>query len=239
MPDDLNTAAASQQGQAAPAQADTAALQAAQPSPDTAAGSGQAASGGSDQLILGRFRSVEDLAQAYTNLQAEYTRMRQQMQQPAQPAQTMDPELLREAFELAWNQNPLAVLQSVTRQAVAQTLQPIISQQQALAREMQIRDLALNHADDIQHVAPLMVPILEQNPQLWDQPGGLELAYRAAKAEWLEQVAQQRANAVAQQQVADAVRAQSVVGRGGPGPQPSAEDILKASIKAGRIVQAG
>lgn len=235
MDNTLNTAADTPEIQAAP---DTGTESAAPVTADQG-DQGQAASGG-DGLILGRYKSVEDLANAYTNLQAEYTRLKQQqsqmqLQQPVQ-SQGIDPALLNEAFQYAWEQNPLAVIQNVARQATQQALAPVASQLVQIQRENAIRTLALNHADDIAEVAPHMVQVLQQTPQLWDMPNGLELAYQAAKAQWLEQNANRRASNIAQQQMADTVRSQAIAAGGAqPAPEPDPVAILKQAIRQGTV----
>lgn len=64
---------------------------------DEAAGQEQPAQG--DELILGKYRSVDDLASAYQSLQAEYTRLKGGQPEPA-------PEPSQEAPEAAQEEQP-------------------------------------------------------------------------------------------------------------------------------------
>ena len=77
-------------------------------------------------------------------------------------------------------------------------LAPIREQEEELAVQSEIISLA-ERDPDFGNVSPIFLRQLESSPQLFDIEGGLEIAYRAAKAEYLEKVASARVKAETEQ----------------------------------------
>ncbi|KKC45828.1 hypothetical protein VE23_25235 [Paenibacillus sp. D9] len=99
-------------------------------------------SGQGEELILGKFKSPEDLAKAYQNLQREFTKSRQQpsttpiQQPPAQPGgQPMDPNSV---FWDHFRDNPLGTIQQLVSMATQQQVAPL---QQAREDEQLLRNV--------------------------------------------------------------------------------------------------
>ncbi|OXM17323.1 hypothetical protein [Paenibacillus herberti] len=100
-------------------------------------------SGQGDELILGKFKTPEDLTKAYQNLQREFTKSRQQpaaapiQQQPqTQPGgQPMDPNSV---FWDHFRDNPLGTIQQLVSMATHQQVAPL---QQAREDEQLMRNV--------------------------------------------------------------------------------------------------
>ena len=157
---------------------------------------GQQAPNSADQMILGKFKSPEELASAYANLEKFNTQTRQelsQVQQAAQAAQTavlqmqqqmqntvnaqpqdqqqpqLSPDEQNEQFMNSFYENPMTAIQSIIEKAVMPQIQPMQQQYQA-QQQQQAMDQAISQfaqqTPDFQQFSPSMSDILSQNPEL-------------------------------------------------------------------------
>lgn len=99
-------------------------------------------------LIAGKFKSQDDLVNAYKNLEKQFTQSRQtkqfETQQPVQQTQQSQ-EDFNERFFDDFQQNPLGVISYFVNNAVAQVTQPIKDKEQDIALGNDIDKLSKNY----------------------------------------------------------------------------------------------
>lgn len=122
----------------------------------------------SEELLLGKFKSTDDLMKAYTELQKTFTQSRQQpKQQPVDNEQLLD----------AYDRDPLSTINYLVQQGIQQALSPIHQERQmeSLTKNFDVvaKDYKQLHSDDgvgqlfekIQEIAQDMGnPELVKNP---------------------------------------------------------------------------
>lgn len=163
-----------------------------------------------EQLILGKFKSPDEVVNAYTSLEQFNTKTRQELaqerqekeqlraaleqmqqqqtQQMVQP-QVQEPELsaeeINEQFMNKFYENPTATLQEMLRQMVEPQIAPIQQQyqqqQEQAAWNQEIYDFATSH-QDFEQWKPAMQEVLN-NPHIANLPNKLEVAYAMAKGQ--------------------------------------------------------
>jgi hypothetical protein len=165
--------------------------------------------GPQQELIGGKFKSVDDLLNAYTNIEsfatrkaqeaAQYKAMAEQIQnqqsqfQDPAPEQTspeeVDPLEDEEALSELLYSDPVRVIKMIKESAIREaqsTVQPLLerdaqAQKQAEWQE-RVDGFAAEHPD-LDRWSESMARIIMENPELRDHPKGLELAYHAAKGQ--------------------------------------------------------
>lgn len=144
-------------------------------------------------LILGKFKSQDDLANAYLNLQREFTKSRQpQSQQPAQSqttAQQLGTPEQAALFKQQFEQNPLGVMQYLIDHAVAARTAPIQEQRQTDILTKNINDVAKEYKqvgteEGMKQLFGKVAEIAEDlgNPTLAKNPTARVLRMAAAEA---------------------------------------------------------
>lgn len=108
----------------------------------------------------------------------------------------------QEAPQAKPNENPLRqpmdeLISSKVNERLEELLAPIREQEEELALQTSIFTIAEND-DDFSEVAPLFMEQIEANPEILSIKGGVELAYRAAKADYQTLVQAARIKAEAQ-----------------------------------------
>ena len=185
--------------------------------PNGAAGQGQqpgapgeAGQGEAQQLILGKFRSPDEVYKAYQNLEPQLTRVTQENsrlraqllgspQPAAQPGQPAEPArapgqpqpLTDEALDTMWAQSPLQAINAVVAHAIESQVKPLIAPiqtvQQTLARQAWAGRVDTMLKDSqaypgFEQLIPQITEIVQSNPFLLNLPEGqgLEWAYHRA-----------------------------------------------------------
>ncbi|MFL0197388.1 hypothetical protein ACJDU8_17735 [Clostridium sp. WILCCON 0269] len=174
---------------------------------------GQQAPNNADALILGKFKSSEELANSYSNLERMNTQTRQELAQAqlaAQQAQAMveqmkqqmqnivtpgqqQPQLTQEQqteqFMNKFYENPTGTIQELLKSIVEPQIQPIQQQMQAQQQQQAwnqaVGDFAQKTPDFDQWKGQIG-QVLDANPHLADLarvPNGLEIAYAMAKGQ--------------------------------------------------------
>jgi len=144
-------------------------------------------------LILGKFKTQDDLANAYLNLQREFTKSRQpQSQQPAQPqttAQQLGTPEQAALFKQQFEQNPLGVMQYLIDNAVAARTAPIHEQRQTDILTKHISEVAKEYKqvgteEGMKQLFGKVAEIAEElgNPNLCKNPTARVLRMAAAEA---------------------------------------------------------
>mgnify|MGYP006976775290 CR=1 FL=1 len=105
---------------------------------------------GDNGLILGKFKTQEDLAKAYLNLQAEFTRQRmqqsggqQQSQQPQMPAQQQGGQ--PDVQQLFWERfkvDPIGAIQAVAQYVAQQQTAPLVEERRTAAVSQSLEAVA-------------------------------------------------------------------------------------------------
>jgi hypothetical protein len=132
---------------------------------------------GQDELIAGKFKSQDDLVNAYKNLEREFHKSRQQQRQPEQPQYNQEQQEPNEVFWNAFQNDPFGTLQYLVQNAVQSETAPIYEQQQtaklkdhfgALSKEYQ----QLNTEDGMTTFATKMQEIADElgNPSILENP---------------------------------------------------------------------
>jgi len=164
------------------------------PSPD---GTGQ-----DGNLILGKFKSVDDLAKAYLNLQRQFTQERQrqaqtQNPQPQPPAQqqTGQPDL-NKVFWDRFKVDPIGAIQAVALYVAQQQTAPILERQVTATVSQNLAAVAreyrqLQTQEGMKQLYERVAEIAEEigNPQLAQQPT-LRVLRMAASELWGDTKAQ-------------------------------------------------
>lgn len=171
----------------------------------------QQAPNNADALILGKFKSPEDLANSYSNLermntqtrqelaqaqeiaqqaQAAVEQMKQQLQSVVNPQQPqLSQEQLNEQFMNKFYENPTATIQEMLKSIIEPQIQPI-QQQIQVQQQQQVWNQAVSNfaqkTPDFDQWKGQMGQVLDANPHLADLarvPNGLEIAYSMAKGQ--------------------------------------------------------
>jgi len=203
-----------------------------------------------NKLYAGRYKSVEELENAYKNLQSFSTKVAQELAnykkqqsqqneqlpqqsqqfQQNQQVQTQFDEINR-AFIMSFQQNPVGTIQQLIQHATQQVVQP-------LAKEMEIKtgiaELSTKYPD-FPKLAPKTIEVLRNMPDLWNIPNTLEVAYKLAKADYTEQAITQARNSSQQQAITTTQQKQSLFNeaqspRQTTGQTKTPEQMIKESI---------
>lgn len=156
-------------------------------------------------LIMGKYKTQDDLIRAYKALQADYTRIKQ-AERMAPQEETQSYEASEEERLIAWyNENVLtnpvqanAVLAQYMakreidsyKAEISQQIQPIVNEKQASAEIMETAgryEDFFNYYDAVHCEAEM---ISQEDPELFNSPRLWETAYLRAKARELETKAQ-------------------------------------------------
>lgn len=165
--------------------------------------------GPQQELIGGKFKSVDDLLNAYTNIEsfatkkaqeaAQYKAMAEQIQnqqsqfQDPAPEQTspeeVDPLEDEEALSELLYSDPVKVIKMIKESAIREaqsTVQPLLEREAQAQKQAEWQErvdgFAAEHPD-LDRWSESMARIIMENPELRDHPKGLELAYHAAKGQ--------------------------------------------------------
>jgi hypothetical protein len=143
------------------------------------------------ELLLGKFKSVDDLQNAYKNLESFATQTRQELaqfkqlnNQQQQPVQQPEPEVdmsqRNEKFLEEFYDNPLKAVSEIAKSMV----EPI--QQRIQAEELQkqwvekARNFSQQHPDLFEHKDDI-VQFFQENPEMQMKSNALDVAYAAVK----------------------------------------------------------
>lgn len=165
--------------------------------------------GPQQELIGGKFKSVDDLLNAYTNIEsfatkkaqeaAQYKAMAEQIQnqqsqfQDPAPEQTspeeVDPLEDEEALSELLYSDPVKVIKMIKESAIREaqsTVQPLMEREAQAQKQAEwqerVDSFAAEHPD-LDRWSESMARVIMENPELRDHPKGLELAYQAAKGQ--------------------------------------------------------
>ena len=165
--------------------------------------------GPQQELIGGKFKSVDDLLNAYTNIEsfatkkaqeaAQYKAMAEQIQnqqsqfQDPAPEQTspeeVDPLEDEEALSELLYSDPVRVIKMIKESAIREaqsTVQPLMEREAQAQKQAEWQErvdgFAAEHPD-LDRWSESMARVIMENPELRDHPKGLELAYHAAKGQ--------------------------------------------------------
>jgi hypothetical protein len=171
---------------------------------------GQQAPSNADVMMLGKFKSPEELANAYTNLEKFNTQTRQELAQAKQAAEAAQaaveqmrqqmnnvvnpqaqqpqptPEEQNEMMMNKFYENPSQFFNDIKEQAKQELMQQIapIQQQYQQQQQAQAYNQALSEfaqqVPDFQRFQPVMSEILANNPELNGHPGGPKAALNIA-----------------------------------------------------------
>ena len=165
--------------------------------------------GPQQELIGGKFKSVDDLLNAYTNIEsfatkkaqeaAQYKAMAEQIQnqqsqfQDPAPEQTspeeVDPLEDEEALSELLYSDPVRVIKMIKESAIREaqsTVQPLLEREAQAQKQAEWQERVDNFAaehPDLDRWSESMARVIMENPELRDHPKGLELAYQAAKGQ--------------------------------------------------------
>lgn len=160
------------------------------------------------QLILGKFKSYEELERAYSNLEGFTTQTRQELSSIKQlleqkqtevkppeeaPKEESAEELSarKEAFLNKFYDDPLKVIEDMNKKAeqraeeiAKQMVAPIFKEREESKKQQEWNTKAIRfkeeHPDMVQY-SDKMVKFLETNPEIADKDNAIELAYNYAK----------------------------------------------------------
>ena len=204
---------------------------------------------GQDELILGKFKSVEDMAKAYRNLEKQFTKNRmQQKPEPQAQQQTGQLEDPNEVFWNAFQNDPLGTIQYLAGHVVQQQTAPIIEQRQTERVLQDLDKLSQEYQqvatpDGLQQWKQKMIEIAEEdfgNPSLADNPSP-RLMKLAAQELWGDSKAAlyQKAKQKGREEAEQARRAKQ--GLSAPSgakpketPKSAEEQIADSIVNAGR-----
>jgi hypothetical protein len=115
-----------------------------------------------------------------THAQQEIARLRQATPTPATPVE--DAQKKAEQFLDRFYDDPEGTFEESLMRLIEPMLAPVKQIEAERYWNAQVEEIA-SKFQDFDHMAPVMAQILEQNPQLYDQPNALEIAYGLAKAQ--------------------------------------------------------
>lgn len=166
--------------------------------------------GPQEELIGGKFKSVDDLLAAYQSVEsfagkkaqeaAQYKAMAEQInnqqsqfQDPAQEQTSQEAEIDpledEEALSELLYSDPVKVIKMIRESAIKEaqsTVQPLMerdAQAQKQAEWQERVDGFASEHPDLDRWSESMSRVIMENPELRDHPKGLELAYQAAKGQ--------------------------------------------------------
>jgi hypothetical protein len=132
---------------------------------------------GQDELIAGKFKSQDDLVNAYKNLEREFHKSRQKPQQQEQAPNNQSQQAPNEVFWNAFQDDPFGTLQYLVQNAVQSETAPIYEQQQTAKlrdnfgnltkdyQQLNTEDGLVTFANKIQEIADeLGNPSIVENP---------------------------------------------------------------------------
>jgi hypothetical protein len=141
---------------------------------------------GQDELIAGKFKSQDDLVNAYKNLEKEFHKSRQQPNQQTQQQQTDNPN---EVFWNAFQQDPFGTMQYLVNSAVQESTAPIYEQQATNSLAKNIENLSndyqqVNTEEGLHSLFDKIHEISEElgNPNLVNNPSKRILRMAAEEA---------------------------------------------------------
>lgn len=163
-----------------------------------------------EQLIGGKFKSVDDLLAAYQSVEsfagkkaqeaAQYKAMAEQInnqqsqfQDPAPQAQTspdeIDPLEDEEALSELLYSDPVKVIKMIKESAIREAqsaVQPLMERDAQVQKQSEWQErvdgFAVEHPD-LDRWSESMSRVIMENPELRDHPNGLALAYQAARGQ--------------------------------------------------------
>lgn len=140
------------------------------------------------KLWAGKYKSPEEMEQAYvasqshgTKLAMELATIKQQAGVPEQGQPKPGQEQLTQEQIQYMQQNPLVAAQYMANLATSQAMGPIKEQVDNLNMQLSLSRLRSSN-DDFGQVAPLMGQVFKDNPMLWGLPNAVDVAYAMAKA---------------------------------------------------------
>lgn len=178
-------------------------------------------------------RQYKELQKGFTQKAMELAQIKKQLaQQPEVPQVQQVPQA--QPGSLA------EMINRAVQESVAGMVAPIQQQQQDLRIQAKVNELAENR--EFEDVAPAFLEMLDENPELLDNEKGLELAYKAAKADYYEraltarnQAQLQSSQQVTAQKVANTNTAPIVKATVAPdSPEAAAEEIRQSMLDVGR-----
>lgn len=157
-------------------------------------------------LILGKFKSPEEVVNAYANLERFNTQTRQELAAEKQAKAQLESMLQQQAqtqpqdvtaeegaeggqmdadtFMNMFYENPAAAIQEIIKQTVSPQLEPIIQKEQKAQRQNDWDSAVNNFAsahDDFGNFQEEMQNILNSRPELGEHPNGIEMIYHMAR----------------------------------------------------------
>lgn len=151
--------------------------------------------GAADKLWAGKYKTPEDLEQAYLNSQRSATKLAQELAQLRKTASAPpegnehNPTQTPEFAQIA-QINPQLALQMLTQKAaqdaVRQHVMPLQEKLDSVTMQAELARLKAMHSD-FGEVAPHMAEVFKDNPDLWNTKEPLRVAYALAKAEYAEE----------------------------------------------------
>lgn len=160
------------------------------------------------ELILGKFKSYEELEKAYSNLEGFNTQTRQELSSIKQmleqrqieekppevsPEEVDEEELAarKEAFLNRFYDNPMEVIEELNKKAetraeeiAKQMVAPIFKEKEEVRKQQEWNSKAMQFKEqhpDMMQYSDKMVSFLESNPEIADKDNAFELAYNYSK----------------------------------------------------------
>lgn len=152
-----------------------------------------------EQLILGKFKSYDELAKAYANLEGFNTQTRQELAQLKQTLENQpqtpkgesevqvsesDLEAQKEEFLNKFYDNPQETVARMAEEIAKKMVEPIYKEREAAQKQQEwnIRATQFKEAHpDMPEYTQHMVDFLSENPEIADKENAIELAYNYAK----------------------------------------------------------
>lgn len=213
-------------------------------------------SGNEEKLILGKFKSQEDLERAYRQLEGFSTKNAQQLAELRKQAQTpaprqpvgqgMPPQVqataisdLNTQFTERFINDPVGTLQAVVGSMLGNQIAPLQQQQKDHELKLEMAAMGAKYGD-FYTLGDQIQEVYKANPALWNLPNSLEMAYKIAKADYgadalkrAREAGRAEASQTLLQKQGLSVEGQQA--KSGRTETPSPEDEVRASIlKAGR-----
>lgn len=182
--------AAPSQGQPQPAPAETPNSVASGQNPTSGAvdGATPASEAGQETLLLGKFKSPEDLAKAYQELESHNKKVEMDKAELTklfveQPSPSETPTA---AAQETTEEDPMAALRPMLKDEFGKLLSPVIA-------KLEVEDAVRKYGDDFVKLAPQVKELKGQNPSL-----SLEAAYKIVAYDSIQRTAQNQGVAQAQ-----------------------------------------
>lgn len=159
------------------------------------------------ELIFGKFKSLEEAQKAYFNAEAELTRrsqelaqyrqqqeMMQAQQQYPQQQEQYDPNELKRQFLNAFVEDPIGALQAVMESTQREQLQPIYQDMLVRNIDSAVSKLQSKY-EDFNQLEDKMTAYLQSNPSIMQAFPSIEQSfeaiYKIVKADMAQQAVQQ------------------------------------------------